>query len=591
MYDDHYGLNGRPFQLTPDPRFWYETATHRKAMAYLGYGLSQGEGFIVITGDVGAGKTTLVGHLMATVDRDRLQAIKIVSTQIEADDLLRMVGNGLDLQTDGMTKAQLLTAIERGLHATARSGRRTLLIVDEAQALPVSALEELRMLSNFQAGGHALLQIFLLGQPEFRERLHGSDRLEQLRQRVIATHHLDPMEREEVAPYMIHRLGVVGWTGRPHFTDDAFAALYSGSDGVPRRLNQLAGRVLMFGAIEQLDTIDAEVVNTVLADISNDTPAETPAPAPVAQKASAQPQSAVVRPIRPVDALPDPALLARIESLESRADEPGADQSLMQAIASIESRLENVSAGPRGDRGILARLTSLEARVEQVPKLDPALPERIASVEARTDQIAGVVADVDQMFREDLITLGTAIEQTAARIPEADAAARERLGVLEARFEQLAADMAIPAIEAQLGSLEERFEALAARRPEVDPATEAQLAALEARLDEVAGRPVQTDPAVTDHLGSLEAAMAQLSARPSDLPPATKARLAVLETQVEEALEASSAGDPASRARIASLEARVEEQDAALRRVLTLLVDWVEGEGSHDMAGLRRDLR
>src|SRR3954467_6276224 len=91
MYDDHYGLSGRPFQLTPDPRFWFDTATHRKAMAYLGYGLAQGEGFIVITGDVGAGKTTLVGHLMATVDRERLHIVKIVSTQIEADDLLRMV--------------------------------------------------------------------------------------------------------------------------------------------------------------------------------------------------------------------------------------------------------------------------------------------------------------------------------------------------------------------------------------------------------------------------------------------------------------------------------------------------------------------
>lgn len=564
MYDDHYGLNGRPFRLTPDPRFWFDTATHRKAMAYLGYGLSQGEGFIVITGDVGAGKTTLVGHLMATIDRDRLQAIKIVSTQIEADDLLRMVGNGLDLHTDGMTKAQLLTAIERGLHATARGGRRTLLIVDEAQALPVSALEELRMLSNFQAGGHALLQIFLLGQPEFRERLHGSDRLEQLRQRVIATHHLEPMEREEVAPYMRHRLGVVGWTGRPHFTDEAFAALYAGSDGVPRRLNQLAGRVLLFGAIEQLDTIDAEVVNTVLADISSDAP-EKPEPLPIVK--ASEPTTAP-RPIRhlPIeDAVPDAELLARIASLESRVEEPAApDQSLMQAIASIESRLENVSAGPRVDRGILARLTSLEARVENAPKADPALVERLASVEGRTDQIAVAVSDVDQTVRDELAALGAAVEQTAARLPEIDAAGSERLAALEARLDQLAA-----------------------REPEADPA----IAALEARLDELASRGPQSDPAVADHLESLEAAMEQLAARPTDLNPTLLARLDALETRIDEALVASTAGDPASRARIASLEARVEEQDAALRRVLTLLVDWVEGDGSHDTTALRRDLR
>ena len=299
MYDDHYGLSGRPFQLTPDPRFWFDTATHRKAMAYLGYGLAQGEGFIVITGDVGAGKTTLVGHLMATVDRERLHIVKIVSTQIEADDLLRIVAGGLDVESGGMTKAQLLIAIERALHAMARAGRRTLLIVDEAQALPVSALEELRMLSNFQAGGHALLQIFLLGQPEFRERLHGSDRLEQLRQRVIAMHHLDPMGPEEVEPYMLHRLSVVGWEGRPRFTPDAFAALYKGSDGVPRRLNQLAGRVLLFGAIDQLDTIDASVVAAVIDDSASDSPAPKHAPiaaGPAAEPVAPLPISAAVAP-------------------------------------------------------------------------------------------------------------------------------------------------------------------------------------------------------------------------------------------------------------------------------------------------------
>ncbi|MEO5868010.1 MAG: AAA family ATPase [Sphingomonas sp.] len=266
MYDEHYGLSGRPFQLTPDPRFWFDTATHRKAMAYLGYGLAQGEGFIVVTGDIGAGKTTLVGHLMATIDSERLLAIKITSSQIEPDDLLRMVGAGLSVDTGGMSKSQLLAAIERGLLANARNGRRTLLIIDEAQALPVASLEELRMLSNIQAGGHALLQIFLLGQPEFRERLQGSSRLEQLRQRIIAMHHLDPMGPDEVEAYMRHRLTLVGWSGMPYFTTEAYAALHRGSEGVPRRLNQLAGRVMLFGAIEQLDRLDEEVVETVVAE-------------------------------------------------------------------------------------------------------------------------------------------------------------------------------------------------------------------------------------------------------------------------------------------------------------------------------------
>jgi len=329
MYDEHYGLSGRPFQLTPDPRFWFDTVTHKKAMAYLGYGLAQGEGFIVITGEVGAGKTTLVGHLMATIDRERLLAIRIASTQIEPDDLLRMVANGLDIDSDGMTKSQLLAAIERGLHATARAGRRTLLVVDEAQALNIAALEELRLLSNLQAGGHALLQIFLLGQPEFRERLQGTGRLEQLRQRVIAMHHLEPMGPEEVEPYMFHRLMLVGWRGKPRFTADAFDALYRGSDGVPRRLNQLAGRVMLHGAIEQLDTIDACVVETVLADAVSDTPAadgNSPLRAPAAAVAEpAQPlpiggAREAVAAVEPAIAAPvDDA--ARIAALEARVDE------------------------------------------------------------------------------------------------------------------------------------------------------------------------------------------------------------------------------------------------------------------------------
>jgi putative secretion ATPase (PEP-CTERM system associated) len=277
MYEDHYGLTGRPFALTPDPEFWFETASHRKAMAYLGFGLTQGEGFIVITGEIGSGKTTLVGHLMATIDRERQHVIQIVSTQVEGDELLRLVASGLGVAGAGLGKAALLEAIEAGLRTVARSGKRTLLIVDEAQALPVSALEELRMLSNFQAGGQALLQTFLLGQPEFRERLHGSDSLEQLRQRVIAVHHLEPMEAGEIEPYMIHRLTRVGWQGRPDFSGDALDALYAGSGGVPRILNQIAARVLLYGAIENLELIDGGIVQAVIDDMANDapTPADT----------------------------------------------------------------------------------------------------------------------------------------------------------------------------------------------------------------------------------------------------------------------------------------------------------------------------
>ena len=270
MYETFYGLTGRPFQLTPDPHFYFESLTHRKALSYLGYGLAQGEGFIVITGDVGAGKTTLVSHLMATIDKARLTAANIVTTKLDSQDIVRVAANHFDIDTDHMDKAQLLSAFEEFLHSEARAGRRCLLIVDESQNLPVDALEELRMLSNFQLGGQALLQIFLLGQPEFRDMLENSNQLEQLRQRVIAHHHLDPMSAEEIEPYITHRLSKSGWSGRPKITSNVFRLLFAETNGVPRKINTLMSRVLLMGSIEQAELIDQAMVGRVLADLNGE---------------------------------------------------------------------------------------------------------------------------------------------------------------------------------------------------------------------------------------------------------------------------------------------------------------------------------
>ncbi|MCJ2177664.1 XrtA/PEP-CTERM system-associated ATPase [Novosphingobium album (ex Hu et al. 2023)] len=270
MFDDFYGLQAKPFQLTPDPEFYFESVTHRKALSYLGYGLAQAEGFVVITGEVGSGKSTLVAYLMATIDPSRMTVANVVTSALDGEAIVHVVAQAFGLPVTGHDKASALGAIEAFFHAEARLGRRCLLIIDEAQNLAVGALEELRMLSNFQLGSHPLLQTLLLGQPEFRDTLMHSDQLEQLRQRVIATHHLGPMEREEVQAYIEHRLGRAGWKGNPGFDPVVFAEIYEATGGIPRRINQIVNRLLLLGAVDQRDTIDSAMVHQVLDEMSDD---------------------------------------------------------------------------------------------------------------------------------------------------------------------------------------------------------------------------------------------------------------------------------------------------------------------------------
>ncbi|GAM07013.1 XrtA/PEP-CTERM system-associated ATPase [Novosphingobium sp. MBES04] len=270
MFDDFYGLEARPFQLTPDPAFYFESVTHRKALSYLGYGLAQGEGFVAITGEVGSGKSTLVAYLMATIDPGRMTAANVVTSALDGEEIVHVVARAFGVEVDGHDKASALGAIEAFLHEEARAGRRSLLIVDEAQNLSITALEELRMLSNFQLGAHPLLQTLLLGQPEFRTTLMESDRLEQLRQRVIATHHLTAMQPKEVQAYIEHRLTCVGWDGNPSFDQRVFSGIYEATGGVPRRINQVANRLLLLGSVEQRTRIDSAMLTQVLDEMKHD---------------------------------------------------------------------------------------------------------------------------------------------------------------------------------------------------------------------------------------------------------------------------------------------------------------------------------
>lgn len=269
MYTEYYNLKTMPFQLTPDHHFFFESREHSRAISHLVYGLAQGEGFVVITGDIGAGKTMLVERLWSQLDGARYQAARVLTTQISGDDLLRMIARGFGLSPEGADKPTLLQLLEKLFAEMQGLGKRCLLVIDEAQNLPFPVLEELRMLSNITIAGRAPFQGVLLGQPQFRQMLADAS-LEQLRQRVLASYHLGPLSPEDTREYVKHRLTTAGWTGNPSFDDPAFTAIHRHSDGIPRRINTLCSRVLLFGFLEEKRDIGEAIVDEVAEELRRD---------------------------------------------------------------------------------------------------------------------------------------------------------------------------------------------------------------------------------------------------------------------------------------------------------------------------------
>jgi len=266
MYENFYGLTTKPFQLNPDPLFYFASKQHRRAKAYLEYGVLRNEGFIIITGEVGAGKTTIVRSLLDSLDADKVVAGNLVTTQLDAEDTLRMVGAAFGVRTKDSSKADVLLALEAFFVSQTSLGKRCLLIIDEAQNLTPRAVEELRMLSNFQFGKQSLLQSFLIGQPEFRDILQNPN-MQQLRQRVIAACHIGPMDLEETQGYIEHRLKCAGSAGRPHFNNNAYEYIFNASGGIPRRINSICDRILLLGFLESKDNFDENDVKSVSNEI------------------------------------------------------------------------------------------------------------------------------------------------------------------------------------------------------------------------------------------------------------------------------------------------------------------------------------
>ena len=269
MYDGFYNLSKKPFQLTADSDFFFNSAVHKRALAYMRYGLTQGEGFVVVTGKPGTGKTMLVKQLVASLNNENITIGIMVSSQVGADDLLKIISATFGLSYEGEDKSTLLTRIECFFIQQAMEGKRVLMIVDEVQNLPKDALEELRMLSNFELSGKSLFQTFLIGQQQLSEALLLPE-MEQLKQRIVATYQLKPLNAEETKNYILFRLEKAGWQHTPQFEDNIFNTICSYTQGIPRCINTLCDRVLLFGYLEELKVIDLSAIEKVIVDIEEE---------------------------------------------------------------------------------------------------------------------------------------------------------------------------------------------------------------------------------------------------------------------------------------------------------------------------------
>lgn len=262
MYEKFFNLSADPFRLSPDPRFCYKHPRYVRAKAYMAYAFRRAEGFVMVTGKPGTGKTTLIGDMVDSLTGENVDVANLVSTQLAADDLLRRIGHAFGVTTPGADKSAILQQLQSRFLASHAVGRRSLLIVDEAQGLRTASMEELRLITNMQLDDRPLLQIFLVGQPELREMLHDSS-MDAVHQRIIAASHLEALSEDETRAYVEHRLKVAGWQRDPAISSSVFPIIHRFSGGVPRRINLICSRLLLHSYVQQAHSIgvaDARVV-------------------------------------------------------------------------------------------------------------------------------------------------------------------------------------------------------------------------------------------------------------------------------------------------------------------------------------------
>lgn len=268
MYLDYYGLTEPPFDITPNPRFLFYSAKHREAYNHLLYGIRERKGFVQLTGEVGAGKTTLCRAMLEQLDGNYSTAL-ILNPILNADEMMKAVATEFGLDVRGMDRLDTIAKINDFLLWNVEQGRESVLIIDEAQNLTEDLLEQVRLLSNLETDNRKLLQIVLMGQPELRERLN-SHNLRQLRQRITVRYHLSPLSAAEINQYIQHRLQVSGAKGAPRFTKAALWRIHHYTGGIPRLVNAVCDKALLAGFVNEREELGYRVVGAAIRELEGD---------------------------------------------------------------------------------------------------------------------------------------------------------------------------------------------------------------------------------------------------------------------------------------------------------------------------------
>lgn len=268
MYLEFYSLKQMPFDITPNPRFLFHSTKHREAFNHLLYGIRERKGFVQLTGEIGAGKTTLCRALLEQLDAKFSTAL-ILNPVLSGDELMKAIATEYGLDVKGKDRLETIAAISDFLLKQTLAGKETVLIIDEAQNLTEDLLEQVRLISNIETDDRKLLQIVLMGQPELRERLN-SPRLKQLRQRITVRYHLQALTRAEVGEYIRHRLALAGSGGLPTFTGPAVWRIFRYSQGVPRLVNAVCDKALLAGFVERSNQINYWMAGRAIRELEGD---------------------------------------------------------------------------------------------------------------------------------------------------------------------------------------------------------------------------------------------------------------------------------------------------------------------------------